>query len=182
MLAFIVKISERFMIDDFIVVIIIMIVEAPIGICAGYSLTYIISVYLDDKNQRQYFSKEGILIVLITRDSSYPLYRKVGWQIRQTIYFTKIEKIKKGPCSIIITGDIIVLKSPLSAIYEYDLKKTKVKQKYKIPRNFSHEEQISDMNIAEYNRTMAKLNIDITDFYVNRKRIPDKYLKAENRR
>jgi hypothetical protein len=176
------KLWDKFIENNLIGATIFSIVCGIMIMYAGFSLTYIISVYSDDENQRQYFTKGGMLIVLITRDDGYPFYWHFGWKVRRTICFTKIEKIKKRPCSIVIIGNIIVYKSQWKMIYTYDLKATKVKKKYRIPRNFSHEEQILDINIEEYNRKMTKLDIDITDFYVNRKRIPDKYLKAENRR
>jgi hypothetical protein len=161
-LAFYWVMKLRFFLPDTIMGLLILTI--PAVLCTAgclFAVMYMLFVFTDARNQKQFFTQEGMLICVMIRYQQYPLYYNVAdMRTGFAVYFNRITRIKKGLFNIIISGDVMV-----GGGFAFNSETTKKKKKFRLPRNFTNEEQILNIDIDEYNRKFGNVNVDQKYYY-----------------
>jgi hypothetical protein len=119
-------------------------------------ITFAGTIYQNAKEQKQYFSDDGILEAFIVKETTYPYHNPFGRSTNKNYYlFRRINKIGATPFDIVVTGDILCSRYGLG-ISQKKGNNIREKKHVFIPRNFTNEEKILCLNIKRYNQNFKE--------------------------
>jgi hypothetical protein len=124
------------------------------GISIFISVPFLIELALNSSKQQQFFDKKDLLHIHLVKSATYP-FCSANWVRFYEYEIVNINKIRKTFFSIVICGNIncTVFDVWNNRKTRYD---AKVIEKARIPRNFTNEEQILNLDIEKYNQQQLK--------------------------
>ena len=114
---------------------------------------------MHSRKQHQAFDNKGVLEFGITRMGNYPFPARIQSYITYRYYrFWEITEIKKSLMYIHVTGRIVYERYVTRALMPMSLDEEANIAKVLIPRNFSNEYQILELDTDKYNADMRELS------------------------
>jgi len=123
----------------------------------GMGLIICGDLYLHAKMQEQYFL-DSLLIVMTVRTRGYPIAMFFDQVYYRLFYVNNINSIKVNHFYIVITGSVELKRYKRPPQEALKPLKTKTIKKLRIPRSFTNEHHILDINIEEYNENAKNVS------------------------
>ena len=126
-------------------------------ICQGVIFPF--AVHFEAMMQKQDYSQTGALCINIRRSISYPMFY---WYIMLNYYnliyeVRYISSIKTTYSMIVIRGTICRRKEDANALFKKNEIIEGIQEVVRIPRNFTNEELIINLDIEKYNENMRQI-------------------------